>query len=94
MSSTVTYFVALPFSLQREAIVAGQAVEGPSARFAIAKARALADNPKHCGAVAFSRTGNPDTGDFEDAVIIARFGMIPDELQGGDSDDAEATQAA
>jgi len=32
------------------------------------------------GAVAFRRTGDPSTGDWEDAVIIARFGRVPGEV--------------
>jgi len=30
------------------------------------------------GAVAFSRTGDPADGEFEDAVVIHRFGEVPD----------------
>ena len=32
------------------------------------------------GAVAFSRTGDPATGDFGDAKIIKKFGEVPDDL--------------
>lgn len=28
--------------------------------------------------IAFSRTGDPDTGDFDDPVILAKFGDVPD----------------
>jgi hypothetical protein len=31
---------------------------------------------EHAGAVAFSRTGDPTTGQFHDAVILARFGEV------------------
>lgn len=34
------------------------------------------------GVVAFSRTGDPATGDYEDAVIIARHGIVPVEVDG------------
>jgi hypothetical protein len=34
------------------------------------------------GAVAFSRTGDPATGDFNDAKIIRKFGDVPDDLTG------------
>lgn len=34
------------------------------------------------GVVAFSRTGDPATGEFEDAVIIARHGVLPAEVDG------------
>ncbi|MGA2795256.1 MAG: hypothetical protein ABSE69_17360 [Roseiarcus sp.] len=31
---------------------------------------------EHAGAVAFSRTGNPATGEFQDAMILAQFGEV------------------
>jgi hypothetical protein len=31
-------------------------------------------------AVAFSRTGDPATGDFNDAEVISKFGDVPDDL--------------
>jgi hypothetical protein len=34
----------------------------------------------HVGAVAFSRTGDPATGDFRDAHVIRKFGDVPDDL--------------
>lgn len=30
------------------------------------------------GVIAFSRTGDPDTGDFDEPVILARHGDVPD----------------
>jgi hypothetical protein len=30
--------------------------------------------------VAFSRTGDPATGDFSDAKVIKKFGDVPDDL--------------
>ena len=38
------------------------------------RARALA--LEHAGALMFSRTGDPATGEFQDAVILARFGEV------------------
>jgi hypothetical protein len=34
------------------------------------------------GAVAFSRQGSPDLGEFEDAVILKTFGEVPDDMLG------------
>ena len=31
---------------------------------------------EHCGAIAFSRTGDPALGDFEDAVILKTVGEV------------------
>jgi len=35
---------------------------------------------EHVSAVAFSRTGDPATGDFSDAKVIRKFGDVPDDL--------------
>jgi hypothetical protein len=42
----------------------------------VAEPRARALALEHAGALAFSRTGNPATGEFQDAVILARFGGV------------------
>ena len=34
----------------------------------------------HVGAVAFSRIGDPATGDFSDAKVLKKFGDVPDDL--------------
>jgi hypothetical protein len=39
-------------------------------------------NEAIAGAVAFSRRGDPDVGEFEDAVILKAFGEVPDDLLG------------
>jgi len=44
------------------------------------RAEALARKEGHVGAVAFSRTGDPATGDFSDAKVIRKFGNVPDDL--------------
>jgi hypothetical protein len=36
----------------------------------------MAALPDNCGAIAFSRTGDPATGDFDDAVVIKAFGEV------------------
>jgi hypothetical protein len=43
----------------------------------VMRAEALSRN---VGAVAFSRTGDPATGDFSDAKVIRKFGDVPDDL--------------
>ena len=42
----------------------------------VAKRRAQAVAAKYVGAVAFSRTGDPNTGDFGDAVILGTYGEV------------------
>jgi hypothetical protein len=31
---------------------------------------------RHAGALAFSRTGYPATGEFQDAAVLAQFGEV------------------
>ena len=42
----------------------------------VAERRARALALEHAGALAFSRTGDPATGEFREAVILARFGEV------------------
>ncbi len=81
---SVTYHVALPF-VRDEAgdVVAGEPQECPNAGKAARVASFLAADPKNCGAIAFSRTGDPALGDFEDAVIINSFGEVDPLALGG-----------
>jgi len=50
-----------------------------SERGSVMRAEALSRKPGHVGAVAFSRTGDPATGDFGDATVIRKFGDVPDD---------------
>jgi hypothetical protein len=42
--------------------------------------QAVARVAVNVGAVAFSRTGDPATGDFSDAKVIRKFGAVPNDL--------------
>ena len=73
----ITYFVALPFVWSDDGVlVAGEAQERVTSLAAVRVAQSLAATS--AGAVAFSRTGDPSTGDFSEAEIIRSFGTIPD----------------
>jgi hypothetical protein len=61
-------------------IAPGEAVECFNPNAAVMRAEALSRKPGHVGAVAFSRTGDPATGDFGDAKVIRKFGEVPDDL--------------
>jgi hypothetical protein len=76
--ATMTYYVALAFKRSEDGgeIVACDPKEARSAEQAIRMATSLAANEGHCGAIAFSRTGDPALGDFEDAVILKSFGEV------------------
>ena len=78
----VTYYVALPFLDSGEGPVPGQAIECQSSSQAKVRAEALARKSEHVGAVAFTRTGDPTTGDFTDAVVLDRYGITPDDFTG------------
>jgi hypothetical protein len=75
--ATMTYFVALGFKRSEDGeIVACDPKEARSREQAIRMATSLAANAGHCGAIAFSRTGDPAVGDFEDAVILKTIGEV------------------
>ena len=76
----VTYYVALPFVASDDGIAPGEAVECFNPNAAVMRAEALSRKNGHVGAVAFSRTGDPATGDFSDATVIRKFGDVPDDL--------------
>ena len=76
----VTYYVALPFVLADDGVAPGEAVECTSANAAVMRAEALSRKPGCAGALAFSRTGDPATGEFGDATLIRKFGDVPDDL--------------
>jgi hypothetical protein len=69
----VTYFVALPFIAADDGVAAGEPTECFNPTAVVMRAEALSRKPGHIGAVAFSRTGDPATGDFGDAKIIKKF---------------------
>lgn len=47
--------------------------------------------PIRAGVVAFHRTGDPKTGDWDDAIVIARHGRLPSDIDDlATEDDIEA----
>ena len=74
-----TYFVVQPFEFSRGGrLVASTAMPAPTGPQALRMAERQAAGK--AGAVAFSRTGDPETGDFDDAVLLGTFGQVPEEL--------------
>jgi hypothetical protein len=78
--SEVTYYVALPFVASDDGVAPGEAIECFNPNSAVMNAEALARKPGNVGAVAFSRSGDPATGDFGDAEVIRKFGDVPGDL--------------
>jgi hypothetical protein len=79
--ATITYYVALPFAWKVEEgdevlaeLAPGDPVGCESPEAAVEMARYLAT--QFVGAIAFARSGETDTGVFEDAVVLAEFGEI------------------
>jgi hypothetical protein len=76
----MTYYVALPFQPVEGGLAPGLAVECPHEYGAIRRALAMSCDKANAGAVAFSRRGDPNVGEFEEAVILKTFGEVPDDL--------------
>lgn len=74
----ITYYVAIPFVDGEDGPVELAAVECMSASAAIMRAETLSRKEGHIGAVAFSRTGDPVSGEFENAVVLRTFGAVGD----------------
>ena len=74
--AAMTYYVALAFKKAEDDggdIVACDPREARSSEQAIRMAASLAVEEGH---IAFSRTGDPALGDFEDAVILKTVGEV------------------
>jgi len=74
------YFVALPFTRIEGGLAPGQAAECSNGAAAVRRAEAMFANQANAGAVAFSRSGDPNLGEFDDAVILKTFGEVPDDF--------------
>jgi hypothetical protein len=77
--AAMTYYVALAFKRTDDDggdIVACEPKEARSSDKAIRMADSLAKTEGHCGAIAFSRAGDPALGEFEDAVILKTIGEV------------------
>jgi len=75
----ITYFAALPFSRDADGdFIAEAAIEVRSAQQAKGTASRMA--AAEGGAVAFAKTGDPQLGEWDDAIILGRYGDVPDDL--------------
>jgi hypothetical protein len=78
---TTTYYVTLAFMRSEEGdILACEPKEARSADQAIRMAKTVGAREPHCGAIAFSPTGDPALGDFEDAVVLKMVGEVDEGL--------------
>ena len=74
-----TYYAVASFRNTEDGPAPDEPRELPNA----AAARAVAAELKatKAGVIAFSRSGDPSTGEFDDAVILAQHGNLPDEIR-------------
>lgn len=70
----------MPFVRSDDGVVPGQAQEAPNEHSAARLAEAMSRNPNHAGAIAFKRSGDPNTGDFGEATVLRTFGEVPETL--------------
>ena len=76
----VTYYVALPFVRTEDGVAPGQAQEAPNEAAAIRRAEAMSRDPANAGALAFKRSGDPNLGNFDAAILLKAFGDVPENL--------------
>lgn len=74
------YYVALPFTRVEGGLAPGQAVECLNQAGALRRAQAMSCSQSNAGAVAFSRSGDANLGEFDDAVILKTFGEVPNDF--------------
>jgi hypothetical protein len=63
-----------------DGIAVGEPTECFNPSAVVIRAEALSRKEGQVGAIAFSRTGDPATGDFADAKVLKKFGDVPDDL--------------
>ena len=73
----ITRYVVVSFRRVGSDLVPGPAVECPDASLAIQRAELMTRDKEIAGSVAFSRRGNPDTEEYDRAMILKTFGDIP-----------------
>ena len=75
----LTYFAVLPFARDADGdFIAEAAIEVRNADQARSTASRMEGQGK--GAIAFAKTGDPQLGEWDDAVILGRYGDVPDDL--------------
>ena len=77
----VTYYVALPFIQIEDGGAPGEAQECQGEAAAIRRGEGMSRDPANAGAVAFKRAGDPNVGEFSDAVVLKKFGDVPERFE-------------
>jgi hypothetical protein len=76
----ITQYIAVSFRRAWNDFIPGPAIECPDATLAIQRAELMTREEHIAGAVAFSRRGDPVSGEVETAVILESFGNIPEDF--------------
>jgi len=79
--ASITYYVVLTFVRNEEGdgeLVAEAPVQMPGASAATSRARSLAGGKAEV--IAFARTGDPEVGEFADAVVLFKAGEVPEDV--------------
>lgn len=72
-----TFYVVQPFTKgKRGGLKAEQAIQAASEDAAVRRGERLAETK--AGVLVFSQTGDPEMGDFDEPVILARHGDVPE----------------
>ena len=74
-----TWYVVQTFSKAKGGFAIDEPIVAPSEH--VAKMRASRSLGQKVAAVAFSRSGCPATGDYDDAKVIAIYGEVPFDLE-------------
>ena len=74
--SEIIHFVAMPFDLTPEGLVAGEPYKCASPASAIDRAKGYWQIFGHAGAVAFVRTGYP----VAETIVLRIYGSVPEDL--------------
>lgn len=72
----ISQFIAMPFDLTDQGLVAGEPFKCATPASAIERARGYWKIFGHSGAVAFVRSGYPEST----IVVLRRFGSVPERL--------------
>lgn len=75
----VTYFVVLGFQVGKGGVLVAdepREIHGGQER-CVSAAKRLSES--RAGVIAFSRTGDPKLGDWDDAVVLWQDGIVPED---------------
>lgn len=83
-ATRATIYVVQPFEERKRGRTVGLAAAAPLPARDRQHAMLLLERARHrsgiVGAVAFSREGDPEAGEYDEAVILGKVGQVPEDL--------------